>query len=227
MTATEFHIAFKLGLDKIDSENYPNFISSEVDFILNQAQERIVKQRLGLNNIKREGFEETQKRTDDLRTIVVSTTIIPNNPTSTNKPGGRYCNLPSDYYFAVNEDCDLEVQDCNGKLSLTKNVLIKPIRHDNYSKVIYDPFNQPYEGQILRLMTEGKVELIADLNHIVKKYYLRYIKKPQSIDITIPQSTDLPEHLHQEIVEEAVYIALENIQAQRNQTFNKILGTEE
>ena len=60
------HIEFKLGLDKTDSLNYPNFEPEEIDLWLNRAQDRFVKTRYVHNN-KTETFEETQKRTDDLR----------------------------------------------------------------------------------------------------------------------------------------------------------------
>ena len=61
MTSTEMVTAFKFRLDKTDSLNYPNFNNTEIDLLLNQAQERIVKQRYGTTNTKRESFEETQK----------------------------------------------------------------------------------------------------------------------------------------------------------------------
>lgn len=226
MTVALFHANFKIALDKIDSLNYPNLEIIEIDRLLNLAQDRIVKQRLGINNFKREGFEETQKRTDDLRTIVVDSTIIPNNPNSSNVPGGVYCNLPANYYFAVNEQCDLMYPDCKGNL-ITSRVPIKPIRHDNYNEVITDPYNKPYEELVLRLMENGKVELIADINHTIKKYYLRYIKQPQQFDLNGNITTDLPEHLANEIIDEAVNIALEDIQSQRVQTYDKIKNTNE
>lgn len=226
MTAQEFHDNFKFTLDKVDSLNYPNFLVAEIDLLLNQAQDRIVKQRLGIDNVKREGFEQTEKRTDDLRTIVVDSTIVPSNSSSSNMPGGVFCTLPSNYYFAVNEQVDLIYQDCNNQLK-KERVPVKAIRHDNYNKVISDPFNKPDETLVLRLMENGKVELISDINHQIKNYYLRYIKRPQQINLNTNTTTDLPEHIHWELVSEAVNIALENISAQRIQTFDKINNTNE
>ena len=40
MTAPEMVVAFKFRLDKADSLNYPNFDNTEIDLLLNQAQER-------------------------------------------------------------------------------------------------------------------------------------------------------------------------------------------
>ncbi|GAH17195.1 unnamed protein product, partial [marine sediment metagenome] len=85
MTLAEMHIQFKLGLDKTDSLNYPNFEPEEIDLWLDNAQGRFVKTRYVHNN-KSETFEETQKRTDDLRTIVTEVTLIPSATQIPTKP---------------------------------------------------------------------------------------------------------------------------------------------
>ena len=74
MTCAELHLEFKFRCDKLDTLNYPNFLPEEIDLILNNAQERLVKQRYGFNNIKRQSFEETEKRTEDLKEIVCLST---------------------------------------------------------------------------------------------------------------------------------------------------------
>jgi hypothetical protein len=75
MTISEMHVAFKLGLDKTNSLDYPSFLPEEIDFWLNQAIRRFVKTRYSGLNVKREGFEQSQKRIDDLRTLVRELTI--------------------------------------------------------------------------------------------------------------------------------------------------------
>lgn len=71
MNIGEMHIAFSIGVDKIDSKQVPPFEDEEIDLLLNQGQDRFVKQRYQGNNAYRTSFEQTQKRIDDLRTIVV------------------------------------------------------------------------------------------------------------------------------------------------------------
>src|SRR6476660_6298555 len=95
MTISEMHIAFKFGCDKIDSLNYPNFTITEIDLLLNQAQGRIIKQRYGINNFKKQSFEETEKRVDDLKNLVYSVILTPNTHTSLDKPNGVTVDLPS------------------------------------------------------------------------------------------------------------------------------------
>ena len=77
MTCAELHLEFKFRCDKLDTLNYPNFLPEEIDLILNNAQERLIKQRYGFNNIKRQSFEETEKRTEDLKEIVKNAILTP------------------------------------------------------------------------------------------------------------------------------------------------------
>jgi hypothetical protein len=85
MIVSEMHIAFKLGLDKTESLQYPSFLPEEIDFWLNQAIRKFVKTRYSGFNVKHEGFEQSQKRIDDLRTLVRELTI-PCTSTGSVKP---------------------------------------------------------------------------------------------------------------------------------------------
>ena len=70
------HIAVNLGVQKIASFQVDNFLSQEIDHELNIAMDRFIKQRYSpLGNKYRRGFEQSQKRIDDLRNLVVDRTI--------------------------------------------------------------------------------------------------------------------------------------------------------
>ena len=71
MTVKEMHYDLSLRLDKLDSLHYDNLLAPEKDVYLNRAQITIIKQRYGLNNSYLQGFEESQKRIEDLKTLVV------------------------------------------------------------------------------------------------------------------------------------------------------------
>ena len=78
MTTQQLILAFKFGMDKFDSKGLPNFEDDEILLLLNQAQLNFVKQRYGSNNSKKMGFEEIQKRTEDLKNLVRNAILIPN-----------------------------------------------------------------------------------------------------------------------------------------------------
>jgi len=222
MTVAEMHIQFKVGLDKTDSLNYPNFEPEEIDLWLNKAQEKFIKSRYS-HDIKRETFEETQKRTDDLREVVVQADLVPAATQSPTKPNGILFNLPvgdtdvSVYWFAINEECDIQYANCNGNY-VTERKRVKPIQHDDYNKIISDPFNKPNKKKVVRLMHGNQVELITDGTYVIPQYYLRYIKQPEVISLANNNDCELALHTHSEVVTLAVGMALENTANPRFQT---------
>jgi hypothetical protein len=79
MNIDEMHIAFRIGLDKTTSGSYPDFLPEEIDYWLNIATREFVKTRYSGANSKQEAFEQTQKRTEDLKTLVKNTLIEMNS----------------------------------------------------------------------------------------------------------------------------------------------------
>lgn len=227
MTLQEIHLNFKFLLDKMDSLNYPNFLPEEIDLILNKAQDRIIKQRYGKTNLSRTSFEESQKRTEDLKTLVKTAILTPEAyDTSNISVYSRYFILPEDHWFIVQERVKIRFDYCNDyeypydDLELTEEyVEVRPIQHLEFDKIISDPFKQPDTTKVLRLMANDKVEIIYSPDSTLVEYRLRYIKQPQKIDISNNDNTELPDHLHQELIDTALVIALESIESNRLKTF--------
>jgi hypothetical protein len=225
MTAQQFHDNFRFGMDKLDSLNYPNFLDVEIDLLLNQAQDRFVKQRYSRNNVKRESFEETQKRTEDLKNITsnASLTPLPNAPDNIDS-NAVFVTLPTDHLFILQERADIVYTDCTNT-AITETVEVKPIQHSEFSKLIKDPFRKPSKTKVLRLMENGRVELISDGSQIVN-YRLRYLRQPVAINLATNTTSELSPYTHQEVVDEAIKIALEGVEAKRNPTFTPIIDNQ-
>lgn len=228
MTALEMVQAFKFRLDKTDSLNYPNFDNTEIDLLLNQAQERIIKQRYGLNNIKRESFEETQKRTEDLKAIVSNAILTPAaNAIDNIDVNAQFVTLPTNHWFIVEERATISYLDCKDS-TVTDIVNVYGVQHNDINKVINNSFLKANKQRILRLMEEGRVELIHDADTTIVNYRLRYIRKPATISsIGTIVNCELSEHIHDELVDGAVLLALEDIESRRQQTYNPIEKTNE
>ena len=64
------HLAIQQGVDKINSLQADLLLSQEIDIELNKSQMRFINTKYGKNNKYRKGFEESQKRIDDLRTLL-------------------------------------------------------------------------------------------------------------------------------------------------------------
>ena len=71
MTIEEMHIAVNLGVQKLGSFQVDNLLPEEIDLELNLAQRRFVKQKYSPDsNNKGVGFEQNQRRLDDLRNLI-------------------------------------------------------------------------------------------------------------------------------------------------------------
>lgn len=221
MTIAQAHIEFKFRCDKIDALNYPNFLPEEIDLILNNAQERVVKQRYGITNPKRQSYEETQKRTEDLKNITVNDVLTPLAYSVDNiDTNARFVNTPTDHWFTVQERCSITCNVCGENVTSLAEVV--PVSHSEVSKVLRDPFKKPNNEKVLRLMAEGKIELVSSCT--IVNYRIRYVKKPRTVSLSGNITFELSEHLHSEIIDEAVKIALENIEGKRTQTFNPLIN---
>jgi len=75
MTIAEQHTLFKIEYDKVDSANKPNVNSVMIDILLNDALRTFVLQRYRGVPPKTEGYEESQKRRDDLAFVTVQREI--------------------------------------------------------------------------------------------------------------------------------------------------------
>ena len=126
MTIEEMHIAVNLGVQKIGSFQVDNLLPEEIDHELNLAQRRFIKQRYSsTSNAKQQGFEQSQKRLDDLRNLVEDFTAYENfymGPVYTSSSRGdifvdRY-KLPLDYMHLLSVRS--EVKDgCNKPIQIS------------------------------------------------------------------------------------------------------------
>lgn len=118
MTVNEMHIAVNQGVQKIASFQVDNLLPQEIDHELNLAMMRFIKQRFNYtSNRLGKGFEQSQKRIDDLRALVVE------NQAYTGYEGQVYTSnysnvyvdrytLPLDYLFLVSVRADVKYK-CN------------------------------------------------------------------------------------------------------------------
>lgn len=224
MTAREMQIAFEIEVGFKDPINKISTI--ELFHWLNRAIEKFVKTRYSGINFKRESFEQTQKRIDDLRTIIKEVSI--STTTGTNKPNSYIATIPSDYLFTIGEEADIAYTK-NSQLVTSREGLTE-ITTNRYREEIDNNFSEfrldSNWARPLRLFYGNYVELISDGQYSVPKYYLRYISKPTAI--ALPSTNcNLPEHTHMEIVKIAVSMYLENIKDPRYQTILNEINTME
>lgn len=242
MTIQEIHRNFKFGMDKLDNLNYPNFLSEEIDLLLNQAQDRFVKQRYGNTNVKRTSFEETEKRTEDLREIIQTSRLTGFTANSESIVyNSAMCQIPNGHWFTIWDRAIINCPTCNttvkrgigiigqngsDNLITGQYVEIRPVTHLEFEKVIRDPFKGPDNSKILKLMYKDQIELVLPNNCTLVSYEFRYIREPVRMSLSGNITCELSEHTHEEIISMAIQIALEGIESKRNQTFTPIINNQ-
>lgn len=233
MTIRQFHREFKVFFDKADSSAYPELLDGEIDIYLNEAQERIIKQRYGKNNIYRSGFEEIQKRTEDLKELVVTKfTSLSINSTYQDAADNVYeadlsqlfdesalsTTAEEEYMFYLKASA----QTCKDNSTCCQWSKVKLVQHDDIGGIVDDPFNQPKKGRPIIFFENGNIMIWTAPDLLIQSFQVSFIKRPQLMNIgtygNAITECELSEHLHKELLQEAIQVALENIGSPRVQT---------
>jgi hypothetical protein len=190
MYISELHPSLKVAIDKTSSLSTPPFEPEELDLWLNKGILKFVKTRYSGVNLKKESFEETQKRTDDLHLLVKTVSITIADSGVTYEDGRtEYVvdttsdSWPSDYMFAIQEE--VATATVNEIASVNRWGVIQ-CDHDQYRKKIEDPFSEHIlhygSAKPIRLFDSNNVHLITDGNYTLAAYYLTYLRKPQKLN---------------------------------------------
>jgi len=186
MTIEEMHIAVNLGVQKIASFQVDNLLPQEIDHELNSAMDSFIKQRYSpMGNKYRDGFEQSQKRIDDLRALVVDSRVkcFYGGTTITGFNVDR-APLPNDYMFLVNAVGDT-FYDCHIPIVFESAVLsYKPV------SVPLTPTTNP--GWILTSITAGGTPLISNAAGMDLPYLLNKQNYDQSLIANIAPAMSDP-----------------------------------
>jgi hypothetical protein len=223
------HREFELFLDKVDSQATPDFLPEERDIFLHEAELRLVNQTYGGNNIYKKGFQENQKRTDDINTLVksgylkpikLSDTLIKFELTSIYK-NDDFSDVPrTDYLYFIR--CKTHVSSSTITSAKTDPFLAQL---DDVSRILADPYNSPTIARPIISFAEGSLYVHKTASFEVPCVELTYIKYPRKVDYRGNISSELPEHKQREAIQLAVRIALGAIESPRIEEQSQQLST--
>ena len=181
MTVEEMHIAVNLGVQKIASFQADNMLAEEIDYELNTAVRRLISQRYNMQGNKyRRGFEQSQKRLDDLRHLVEDYTtqnssymgIGYTSRTNGNIDIYRY-KFPNDYMFLVNVLSEVTYDCRKDPVQVTQGYVYK-----DYLKI---SLTAPQPGYMLQSIaipnTQGVPEIVIygqeglSYDYLIGPYY--------------------------------------------------------
>lgn len=214
MTAREMQNAFEHGVNRRDNEL---IVESHVVFHwINEAIDRFFLTRYNGNNRAGTGAEETQKRVEDLRTLVTESVLAAETDFSSILPGSYMITLPNDYRIKLSEGAVIEYVDPSSGDFQMRTVGVTETTSDTLFQKLSNPFSEHNlvygEAKPLRLFKEDKIQLFTDGNYVITTYLLRYLRNPAKVGLGPNESDcDLPESSHTEIVDLAVNLFLENV----------------
>lgn len=101
--------AFELEINKLD-DNLSKPTTNTTEYFLNAGLDKFWKTRYSAMNYKREGFEQTEKRIDDLRTLVQEESFE-NAAITTVNPSLYTVTLPENYVLLLGDTAGIQPAD--------------------------------------------------------------------------------------------------------------------
>lgn len=215
MTAQEMHYNFELMLNEQGMMD-KSFTSYDVSMFLNRSQNDIVEGFYSSRINPESGYFELDERARAMLAFLIESTQILaaafDNSSNKLHDNAVFADLPSNFLYALEEDCTVSYTDCNGS-SGSRKARVLPIRHDEYSMNINNVYKKPWRDLVWRMDFSGssgqkKHELIYGEGTSITVYRLRYLRKPVEIDINNGVDCELNPMLHEEVVDRAVAFAL-------------------
>ena len=223
MTQREFQIEFERRLQLMD----PNLVIKEkltsdtiISFI-NEAIDKFYKTRYSGINFKAQGFEQTQKRIDDLRTLIKNKKYTEGSINKSDR-NSYSVELPEDYVLLLGDTAGIQPSNLNEcwetnergeyiiKYTDTLESTIETLDRQLGNSLSEHKLKY-CQARPLKLIQDNNVILYTDGNYKISEYQITYLAKPSQINsnnITNTEYTDLPEHTHMEIVKMAIQIYL-------------------
>ena len=227
MTTAEFDSEFTLGYDA-GTAGAPDIDQYERSVYLTTAQEQIAKAYYSGHEKTRTGFEGSEKRRRTMSELVKSYSQTTHSTSSRGMvKDSIFFAIPTNVFYIVSENVTLESTK-DACINGTK-ALVRPVTNDEFWADYRNPFRKPNKNKAWRLdiSKDGSnpvVEIVA--SHDVSRYEMRYVKAPEPIiltDLTVgefegmglsingqtaPQTCQLNEEIHREILNRAVELAV-------------------
>lgn len=217
MTAQQMHENFERKLAELHKVE-KSFTSVDVSSFLHKSEENILFSLYSDDNVPGKSYFEANEKTRTelanlIRNHAVSSTGFVTGASELHS-NAFFVDMPSDYLYAIKEECTLTYTDCNGNTT-SRITKVVPKRYDEYLEDIGNPYAKPYKELVWRLdygVTAAKRhEIVHSSDNTVTAYRMRYLKKPRDININTGVDSEMDSSLHERIVDGAVMIALQTL----------------
>lgn len=221
MTRQEFLNQFDVLYNNSTSNQAPNLNGYEISVFLTKAEYEVLKNYfVRTNNKSGAGFDDSPKRQIDFSTLLRTKTY--------NNVSESVITFDADIksaMFILNETATEDGKEC----------IVTPISYWEYNRIKSKPYPYPFKRQIWRMLDGNSdnnvIDLIGHPGKSITSYTIKYVKKPLPIIVedavwttggdrltidgqpTVDNNTivypdiEIPEELHQEVLQRAVELA--------------------
>lgn len=204
MNIEEMHIAVNMGVDVIASHINNDFQPQEIDYYLNKAIHKYIKEQYSIIKTQPSSIE-SQYATENLRTLINSELI--ESVDESNHPNSYSVELPSDYEYFIQayayNDEELGPKIC------------KFINYSEFEEVLTTQSNEPYLRSLPVTLESNNLIIVSEEDKPIESVMITYLESPEKV--VHPESGDeencnLPSHTHEDIVDLAVHSMLRDLQ---------------
>lgn len=198
-------------------------------FWLNQAVAKFIKLRFNGDFTHKQGYEQTEKRRQDLINLFVSTDIYPVYDKSNANYDSYSIQYPEDFLYVLNEDVVISDMDGGHEMDTCVFECTRDSFMYRVNNSLTDFHYRSHRARPLRICHEGGCSLLTDKKYKISNYTLGYIKKPSEITLENPHDEykDFQDHIMYEIIKIAAQMYIENTANQRYQTISQEVLTQE
>ncbi len=197
-----------LKLNKVATESHQAIPVEDQIMALNEAQMRLIKKKVNLNNLYKIGLDGFKVRYEDLQKLIVPYKSL--TATLTNEPISSYSvQTPKDYYLPV----DIIAKATKGKCKDHKIFIKRIVKHGDVTTWLNNPHYEPsfaYQ-ETFAAVSEDKIICYTNDDFTIETINLSYLRYPKKIDFegyigldnipTVTQDCELPEYLEDELLE--------------------------
>lgn len=198
---------YEFGIQLNQFDQALDLASDDIEYWLNKAQLDLVKEKFNGKNELRKGFEQTPQMVEDLRVLVEKNYEEAASEENTTLDGYKFyqADLPSDLMFLLS----IRANVINGNDQKIKSVRFAT--QDTIYSLLDDPFNKSKKSSPLADINAYQVNVYTPTSGFtIDKVYINYIRTPREVSIENDVDSELPSHLHKEIIQRAVDLFLYN-----------------
>lgn len=213
MTAAQLHVAVNTRLQQVGAHVNDDFLIDEMDYYLTAAQREIV-----LDRIQQGGGDPSKIAVNDLRPLISEAILLPLLDATDFPAGGAgeyFCPWPEDFIQWMSSETGL-TRTGDPQIDTKEYVQNLPITENRVIAYRQTTEHNPHIRYPRVLVREDFLHVFCDYQTTLIDQKLVYIRFPLDIkldesDDFLNQDPELPDHLHEEIVEKALQKILRDL----------------